>query len=130
MKKTASLLALLAVAGLMMVTAPEPADARPQYLKAFTAKYDKVKDEIDKRKPLTAKCAVCHGKEGKDKKLLSDYGTELKKAVLALGKNNQRDPEKIDKAFDAAAEVQCEEGKTYGELLESGKLPPPHKDEK
>jgi hypothetical protein len=130
MKKTASLLALLAFAGLMMVTAPEPAAARPQYLKSFTAKYEKVNGEIEKRKGLTAKCAVCHGKEGKDKKLLSDYGTELKKAVLALGAKNQKDPEKIDKAFDAAAEIQCEDGKTYGEMLKDGKLPPPHKDEK
>ena len=127
MKKTASLVALIAVAGLMMVTAPEPADARPQYLKAFTAKYETVKDKIEEKKGTTAKCGICHGKEGKNKKQLSDYALGIKETILEIGKKNEKDKDKIDKAFEAAAEVQVEDGKTYGDLLEAGELPPPHK---
>ncbi|MGE4001248.1 MAG: hypothetical protein AB7I48_13620 [Planctomycetaceae bacterium] len=119
MKRTASLLALIAVAGLMMVTAPDQAAARPQYLKAFKEKYEKLAEEAKD-------CGVCHGGEkGKDKKQLSDYAMELKKALDA---KNVKEAEKIDAAFDKAAEKKCGEDKTYGDLLKDGKLPPPYKE--
>ncbi|MFV1992189.1 MAG: hypothetical protein ACC652_15760 [Acidimicrobiales bacterium] len=122
MKKFASLLALLAVACLMMVTAPQQADARPQYNKAFGQKYEKVAGEAKK-----LKCGVCHGEKGKKKKLLSDYGKALKEAV---GKKNQKDADVIDEAYDTIAEQKPEGGdKTYGEMLEAGELPAPHKAE-
>ncbi len=122
MKKFASLMAFLVVAGLMMVNAPQEANARPQYLKAFGEKYEKVADAANEKK-----CAICHGDEGKNKKLVSDYGMALAKA---LGKKNQKDADAIDEAFGTVAEMKPEGGeKTYGEMLGEGELPAPHKAE-
>lgn len=119
MKSTASLLALIAVAGLMMLTAPDQAAARPQYLKAFKEKYEKVAEQAKD-------CGVCHGGEkGKDKKQLSDYATELK---TALDAKNVREAEKINAALDKVADKKCADDKTYGDLLNDGKLPPPYKE--
>lgn len=119
MKRLASLAALAAVAGLMMVVAPQSVDARPQYLKAFTEKYEKVKEEASEKK-----CGVCHGNEGKNKKQLSEYGVALKEA---LGAKNEKDADKISAAYDKVAEKKCGDDKTFGDLLKDGKLPPPHK---
>ncbi len=125
MKKTACLLALIAVAGLMMITAPQQADARPKYFKAFTTKYAEVKEEATKAEN---KCGVCHGgPKGKKKKQLSDYGMALKKA---LGKKNEKNADKIAEALDAVAKEKCGDDTTYGDLLKEGKLPPPFKEEK
>ena len=122
MKKTACLLALVAVAGLMMITAPRQAAARPKYYKALITKYADAKEEAAK-----VKCGVCHGgPKGKNKKQLSDYGKAMKKA---LGKKNEKDAAKIDAALDAAAKEKCGDDTTYGDLLKEGKLPPPFKDE-
>jgi len=124
MKKTACLLALVAVAGLMMIAAPQQADARPKYFKAFTGKYAEVKAEATKAEN---KCGVCHGgPKGKKKKQLSDYGLALKEA---LGKKNEKVAANIDAALDAVAKEKCGDDTTYGDLLKEGKLPPPHKAE-
>jgi hypothetical protein len=122
MKKLATLMAIVAVAGLMLVGAPQDAQARPQYKTAFEKKYSKVAEEMKNE----AKCNGCHGlaADGKsDKKLLSDYATALKDA---LGKKNEREADLINKAFDAVAQKKNGDGKPYGELLEGGKLPAPH----
>lgn len=119
MKKFASLMAFLVVAGLMMVNAPQEADARPQYFKAFSGKYEKVAETAKEKK-----CGVCHGKS---KKMVSDYGQALGKA---LGKKNQKDADVIDEAFDTVAEMKPEgSDKTYGEMLGEGELPAPYKAE-
>ncbi len=122
MKKFASLMACLVVAGLMMVSAPQEVSARPQYMKALGGKYEKVADAVKEKK-----CGICHGEGGKKKKLLSDYGKALKEAV---GKKNQKDADVIDEAYDTVAEMKPEGGdKTYGEMLAEGELPAPHKAE-
>lgn len=122
MKKFASLMAFLVVAGLMLANAPQEANARPQYLKSFTAKYEKVAEAANEQK-----CGVCHGDSGKNKKQVSDYGAALGKA---LGKKNQKDEDAIDEAFDTVAEMKPEgSDKTYGEMLAEGELPAPHKAE-
>ena len=116
MKKATTLFALVAIAGLFAL-APQQAEARPQYLKAFIAKYETIKEAKE------LKCGVCHGEKGKNKKVVSDYGKALAKA---LGKKNQKDAEAIAKALDAAAKTKHGDG-TFGDLLKDGKLPPPAK---
>lgn len=123
MKKLATLMALVAVAGLMLIAAPQDAHARPQYPKALAKKYEKVADAVGEKK-----CGVCHGGDplGKDKKVLSDYGKALKEA---LGEKNVKDEAEINKALEAAGKKDASEDKTYADLLNDGKLPPPAKDE-
>jgi hypothetical protein len=116
MKKLATLMAIVAVAGLMLVGAPQDAQARPQYKTAVEKKYTKIAEELKNK----AKCDACHGLEadGKsNKKLLSDYAKAL---AEALGKKNEREAEAIDKALKNG------DGKSYGELLDAGTLPAPH----
>ena len=121
MKKLATLMALVAVAGLMFVAAPQDAQARLQYSKALAAKYEKVKDAATEKK-----CAVCHGGDplGKNKKVRSDYAKALGKAI---GKKNEKGMDKINAAFDKVAKMPVKKGEdtTYGDLLGDGKLPPP-----
>ena len=123
MKKLATLMALVAVAGLMLVAGPQDAHARPQYPKALGKKYEKVADALGEKK-----CGACHGGDplGKNKKVLSDYGKALKEA---LGKKNEKDEEAINKALDAAGKKDAGDDKTYADLLNDGKLPPPAKKE-
>lgn len=124
MKKLATLMALVAVAGLMLVAAPQDAQARLQYRKAFEKKYEKVADAVKEQK-----CNVCHGKKdtgASDKKLRSDFAKALEKA---LGAKNVKEEPKINAALDKVAKmpVKKSEDKTFGDLLKDGKLPPPHK---
>ena len=121
MKKLATLMALVAVAGLMLVAAPQDAQARPAYPKALGKKYEKTADALKEKK-----CGACHGGDplGKNKKLLSDFGKALKEA---LGAKNVKEEDKISAAIEKAAEKPVKKGedKTFGDLLKEGKLPPP-----
>lgn len=122
MKKLGTLMAIVAVAGLMLVGAPQEAQARPQYKTAVEKKYSKIASEMK----TEAKCNACHGldPDGKsNKKLLSDYATALQEA---LGKKNERDKDAIDKAIDTAGAKKNGDGKSYADLMEGGKLPAPH----
>ncbi len=87
-------------------------DARPDYNKEFWAMYPSLKEHAE------TKCGACHGS---DKKVRNDYG----KAVgEALGGKNVKDGEKIKEALKkAASEKSGTDGKTFGELIEDGKLP-------
>lgn len=98
-------LAAVAIVG-FFAAAPQQAEARPQYLKAFMGKYD-IAEAKEK------KCGVCHGEGGKNKKVVSDYGKALGKA---LGKKN------VKSADDIAAALGKIEGDYPG--LKEGKLPP------
>ena len=103
----------LAVAGLMLASGLENAEARPNYLPEFKSSYPAV-TEVS-----TVKCGVCHiGKP--TAKTWNDYGT-------AFG--NALGTKKAKKAAVQAALKKCEtekssvDGKTYGDLLKEGKLP-------
>lgn len=115
MKRVCTLLAMFAVAALVCVSAPKQADARPQYLKSFTEKYESVAAKAGE-----LKCGVCHGDGGKNKKVVSDYGKALGKA---LGAKNVKEPEKIAEALDKAGMEKASDGKTYAEHLAAGELP-------
>ena len=111
MKKIGSVAAIAVVAMLIVATA----DARPQYPKAMSTKYPAAADALK-----SAKCGACHGKGGKNKKEVSEYGKALKEA---LGAKNVKDADKIMAALDKAGEKKNSDGKSYGELLKAGKLP-------
>jgi hypothetical protein len=117
MRKLVTCVAALAVVGVLTTSAPKRADARPEYQKAFLEKYSKLSDE-DKEK----KCLICHGKE---KKMRSDYAKAIEKA---LGAKNVKDMDKINAALTEVEGKEYEDGKTYGSLLNSGKLPPPYQE--
>ena len=90
------------------------ADARPQYKSEFEKKYPKVKAA----NKIT--CDACHVTGEKDKKKRNDYGTALAKAI---GKN-EKDKGKIDEALGKTEkEKSGTKDKTFGDLLEDGKLP-------
>jgi hypothetical protein len=115
MRKLLTGVALVAVVAGMTVLAPQPAQARKEYMDAFLAKYDKLSDE-DKEK----KCAICHS--AASKKDRSDYAQALEKA---LGAKMVKEADKIDAALVEVEGKEYEDGKTYGELLEAGTLPAP-----
>ncbi|QDT56769.1 hypothetical protein Pan44_48290 [Caulifigura coniformis] len=109
-------LAIVAIAatGLM---APERAQARLQYFKAFKETYTK----LDQAKVDESKCGICHGGEkGANKKKLSKYAQEFGTAV---GGKNVKDEPKIKEALKTAESKDAGEGKTYGDLLKDGKFP-------
>lgn len=90
------------------------AQARPNYLKAFKAEYGKKYDADTK---LT--CAVCH--PSKSKKERNNYGAAFGKS---LTKKNEKDMKALTEALGKAAkEKSATEGKTFGDLIEDGKLP-------
>jgi hypothetical protein len=110
----------------LLTCAPHSAEARPQYLKAFTAKYSEVKEQAGEQQ----KCAVCHGgPKGKSAKIRNDYAQALDKALKEAMNDkeakNIKDVEKINAALDAVAKVKYKDDQTYGDLLKSGKLPDP-----
>lgn len=106
------------LAGVVVFSSSESVEARPKYRTVFQKTYTKVAEN----NKIT--CFACHGKtaDGKmDKEKRNNYAQALGKA---LGKKN----EKADDAIKAAMmkiekEKSAEDGKTFGDLLEAGKLP-------
>jgi cytochrome c553 len=104
----------VAFVGAAMVSSPESAQARPGYLKAFNAAYPKLKEASD-----TAKCGVCHFGEKKSNR--NDYG---KATGEALGAKDVKDEKAVEAALKKAeAGKSSTEGKTFGDLINDGKLP-------
>lgn len=102
-----------AVAGLVLASALNTAEARPNYLPEFKNSYAAVK-EVD-----NVKCGVCHvGKP--TEKTWNDYGMAFGKA---LGKKKANKDETKEALLKAEKEPSSVEGKTYGDLLKEGKLP-------
>ena len=114
-----------AVAGLAaaLLLAPAPggtdeAAARPQHFKFFAKTYEGSISKEDLRK---GRCDICHEKtQPKNKKIRNPYGAELTKLL----EENEKDQDKFVDALKKVAEMQsCVEDKTYGDLIEEGKLP-------
>ena len=114
MRKLLPCLVMAAVAGLMLVSTPQQADAQKQYMEAFAEQYPDLAEEVEE-----LKCGVCHGRS---KRMRSDYAMALEEA---LGEKKVKDVEKIMEALEAIEEVEYEDGMSYGDLLESGELPAP-----
>lgn len=110
MKSAVSLAVLCAV----WIWAGPTAEARMEYNKEFWMMYAK---QIGTQNGV--KCVACH--EGADKKKRNNYGAVLKEK---LGGTEIKDPAKIKAALEKAAKEQSAvEGKTFGDLINDGKLP-------
>lgn len=114
MRKLVTVLSAVAIVGVGMLSAPKQASARKEYMDAFIAKYDTIEEAKEK------KCLICHGAAKKTDR--SDYAQALGKA---LGGKMIKDKDKISTALGEVEGKEYEDGKTYGELLKSGKLPAP-----
>lgn len=110
----------LVVAGVILVTGTETANARPKYRSEFKKKYSAV---VTNHK-IT--CLVCHEKkdDGSGKhnvKKRNNYGKALMKVI---GKKNEKSSEKIKAALTKTEKEDSGiKGKTFGDLLKDGKLP-------
>ena len=115
---------LLTLSGVLVLAiafvAATEANARPQYQKAFQAKYTKV------TAAKKAKCNVCHRKKkaGEKGKPRNDYGVALQKSIP---KKNCKVVAKIVEALTKTEKVKVSKDKkekvTYGDRLKAGKLP-------
>lgn len=106
-------LTAIAMLGVMLLSSTNTAEARPQYLKAFAAKYPKLAAQAKK-----AKCNVCHF--GKKKTNRNDYGKAVSKGFK---KKNCKVPKIIDAALTGAEKEKNAKGVTFGSLIKEGKLP-------
>lgn len=95
-----------------LVVCVSDAQARPDYHKAFVAKYEKLKEKAD-----DAKCGICHFGEKKTNR--NDYGEALTKVI---GKN-EKDMAKIKEALGKVESEKNKDGHTFGDLIKEGKLP-------
>ena len=126
MKKYFVIGAVLTIAFAVLASVTPPADARPQYQKAFLKQYPKLTAAAKK-----AKCNVCHRKKkaGEKGKPRNDYGTALQKS---LPKKNCKIAAKIIEALTKTEKAPIKKGTkkpTYGDRIKDGKLPasPPKK---
>lgn len=120
--KRALLLALLTVLAAVL-NLDSRSFGRPPYKKQWDATY---KNPQLVAAAKEAKCSVCH--YGTDKKNRNDYGKALSKHLNEKLYNQLKgDPKaldrKIQEAFKAVAKEKSASGKTFGELLEAGRLP-------
>ena len=107
-----TLLGLAVAAFAVAALVPQAAIARPDYKDGFEKLY---KDKVGK-----VDCNICHDKKNpKNKKMRNEYGKVVGKALG--GKTD--DADKIEAALKKAAEEKSKSGKTYGEIIESGKRP-------
>jgi hypothetical protein len=121
----------------------ERAQSRPQYAKAFAAKYAKADSTNAEEKAFaaavtSAKCGVCH--EGESKKNRNAFGKQVAEIIKPKDApadwKGEKDPKKIEEAFDKAiaAHIDAKDPKspTFGDLIKAGKLPggEPKADEK
>lgn len=106
----------MAFVGAALISAPQDAQARPGYLKAFNTAYPALKDAAE-----GAKCGICHF--GAKKTNRNDYGAAMAGA-LGEGVKDVKDADAVAAALKKAeAGKSSTEGKTFGDLLKDGKLP-------
>ena len=104
----------VAFAGAALVSAPQSAQARPGYLKAFNTTYPALKDAAE-----GAKCGICHFGEKKSNR--NYYGKAMGEG---LGAKDIKDEKAVVEALKKAeAAKSSTEGKTFGDLIKDGKLP-------
>ena len=116
--KMSTLFSLVAVLAGAIVFSSGTAEARPKYRIEFQKKYEKVAAN----NKIT--CFACHGKNAQglmDKLKRNVYAQSLEKAI---GKKNELDSGAIQAALTKIeSEKSAVDGKTYGDLLNSGQLP-------
>jgi hypothetical protein len=108
----------LALAGMWALSAVQDVQARPKYFATFNEVYPKLKEQAGGKK-----CNVCHI-GATDKKTRNDYAKALHKALGGDETKNVLDAEKIKEALKKAEkEKSSEKDKTFGDLINDGKLP-------
>lgn len=130
MKKTLVMVLCCAVGAAISF---QSAKAVPPLRDAFKAKYakedgtDAEKKVAESFKNLKNNCLVCHEKmaDGKtDAKKRNAFGKALSGFVK---KNEAKDKEKVEKAFEGAAALKVnkddDKSETFGDRLQAGKLP-------
>jgi hypothetical protein len=115
----------LLMAGLLVTATPRQAEARPPYMGWWTETYPDVAKKNDVK--TSVKCNVCHF--GTKKKDRNDYGKAIAKA---LPKKNLKKTDENKEIFQTtlktvAGQKSATEGKTFGDLLDTGELPSPAK---
>jgi hypothetical protein len=118
MRKLLTFVAMAAVAGLMLTSTPQRADAQKQYMEGFVERYSALEEQVEEKK-----CGVCHGRS---KRMRSDYAMALEEA---LGEKKVKDPEKIMAALEEVEKIEYEDGMTYKDLLDAGHLPAPYSED-
>lgn len=102
-------------AAAVLVASPGSAAARPQYSKSFQETYPSLREQAQSQK-----CGVCHCGPHK-RGTLNDDGTSLKKV---LAEKNIKDAKRIvDALRTVEKEPSSEPDKTFGDLIDEGKLP-------
>ena len=111
----------LTLAGAVLLSGFQTAEARPQNRTQFLKQYPKVKDE----NPSSMNCLICHEPKADsesmpDTKKRNNYG----QALMGVIEKNERDADKIVEAMKKVEkENSAIKGKTFGDLLKEGKLP-------
>jgi hypothetical protein len=120
---------LLAVVLASLFSLSRPSQARPLYPPLFIEEY---KDNADVVKAATeAKCNVCHDAAGKSKKDRNEYGKALTKHMpnaaefkMLMG-NKPALKARVSAALKATEKEKNAAGKTFGDIIKTGKLPAP-----
>lgn len=124
MKRFAMFVSFVSLTFVLNVMFSTPVAARPEY-KARIEVVAKDMKGIEAIKE--AKCNTCH--YGKTKKNRNDFGKALNKELndelykKLKGGDKAEMEKKIDEAIKTALKEKGKDGKTFGELIESGKLP-------
>jgi hypothetical protein len=127
MKRFAVVLAIGLLAFGVNLLVSRQAAARAEYKTKFT---EMTMDSKASEAIAEAKCNVCH--YGTNKKNRNDFGKALNKHINkeVYDEIKQEDDEnktklfkKIEEALKSAFKEKSKNGKTYGELIESGSLP-------
>jgi len=105
----------LAIMGLVLASAARDVQARPKYFAEFKTAYPKLVEAADKEK-----CNVCHFGDKKTNR--NDYGKAVSKS-LGEDAKNVMDVEKIKEGLKKAEKEKNADGKTFGDLINDGKLP-------
>jgi hypothetical protein len=123
MNKVGAFSSLAIVAAIFVSSLPQSAFGRPQYRTRLAEVYQgsKIASAVNE-----AKCNACH--YGTSKKNRNDFGLALskhltKEVFLELNKDKKALDERISQSLKAVLSEKSASGKTFGELIEAGRLP-------
>lgn len=121
--KRIALLTLIGLVAFVLNLMVQKASARPAYPKRLheVTKNSKAADAIKEQK-----CVACH--DPKEKKKRNDFGKAVNKNLTKDDFDNLKgDMEKLGKKVEDAIKAALKEkspgGKTFGEMIEAGKVP-------
>lgn len=102
------------ISSLAWMALGQTAEARPAFVKEFWNRYSQQLSAHN-----TQKCSLCH--EGQNKKVRNNYGSAL---ADKLGAKNVKNSQQIQEALkETEKEPSAIPGKTFGDLINEGKLP-------